>query len=257
MSFSLIGQAIDEVNGELDILGQSVVNLKLNNETVWTKRAKAGSIKVGYTGVLEETGTAVGANLVYKNADGDFLFTPPADLYSATLNLYGAGGGGGGGEGGESWGQSEGSGGGGGQAGSEAIGRIVDTTPHISVPFTVGGGGAGGGGGGASENDGAPGSVGGSCNWQGSHVTNGGGGGAGGTGHYVLGGPVPQSAGGKGVDSSIGTGGAGGGENSNGGTGGQAAGGGGGGGGDADNVGDADAGGDGGVGGTGIITITW
>ncbi len=255
MALSLLGQDIDETEANLSLLGFNLVNLTLNGKIVWTKRAKGGSIKIGHTGVISESGTAVGT--VHKNSDGNFLFTPPADLYAATINLHGAGGGGGGGEGGESWGQSEGSGGGGGQAGSESFAVPISTTPHIAIPFSIGKGGAGGGGGNPSENDGTRGSTGGSCNWQGNHVTNGGGGGAGGTGHYVLGGPVPQSSGGKGVDSSIGTGGAGGGAGGNGGTGGQAAGGGGGGGGDADNVGDADAGGDGGVGGTGIIEIIW
>jgi len=255
MSFSLIGQAIDEVNGELDILGQSVVNLKLNNETVWTKRAKAGFIKIGYTGVIEETGTAVGT--VHMNSNGDFLFTPPADLYSATIDVHAAGGGGGGGEGGETWGGSDGTGGSGGGAGAENVNNIVGTSPHVPISFKVGGGGSGGAGGPASEDDGQPGIVGGSSNWNGGYSVAGGYGGAGGSGHYVAGGPTPQSAGGKGVDSSIGTGGAGGGTNVVGGTGGHAAGAGGGGGGNHDSSGSGDTGGAGGVGGTGIITITW
>jgi len=254
MALLLLGQDIDEITGRVSLLGKDLMSLTLLGKVVWLRKAPGGSIKIGYKGVVEETGSAVGADLVHMNADGDFLFTAPADLYSATINVHAGGGGGGGGEGGETWGGSDGSGGKGGGAGSDNISNIVSITPHVAIPFTVGKGGSGGAHGCGSEDDGYIGKVGGESNWQGNYVTVGGFGGAGGTGHYRAG---TRTDGLKGVDSSIGTGGAGGGQGLVGGLGGHAAGGGGGGGGRHDSTGTGECGGYGGAGGTGIIEIIW
>jgi len=250
MSFSLIGQDIDEVNGEITILGQSVVSLKLNNETVWTKRAKAGSVTIEHGAVIEETGIAIGANLVANQGGGNFFFTPPADLYTATLNIHGAGGGAGGGEGGASYGGNDGQAGDGGKAGEEKEGVPIDLTPHVAVPMFIPTGGAFGAGAGSGDHqDGESGTKGGTTTF--SIVANAIGGNGGNGGGFSSGGT-------KGEDSTIGTGGfLASGDGQIGGNGGSAAGGGGGSGGDGDSWGEGENGGNGGAGGTGRIKISW
>ncbi len=247
MSFSLKGQDIDEVGGNLSLLGFNLVNLTLNGKVVWIKRAKGGSITVEHGSVIEETGTGIGT--VSNQGNGNFLFTPPADLYTATVNAHGAGGGGGGGESGDSYGGNDGQGGEGGKAGS-TVTQTVNLTPHVSLPMFIPEGGTVGQGAGSGDNqDGYPGGLGGTATFS-SVITVGGG--RGGSGGGVSG------DGSAGEDSPIGTGGyMGSGDGQPGGAGGPSAGGGGGSGGDGDSFGEGENGGDGGKGGTGRIEIIW